>query len=696
MASMDRCLVTFFGDGDNDSDTDCQSLTPASYSGSKRATTAGVEISNQSADCFKPQRRQSARAERRRLKRNSKSSYNTEEDDDRVQSSNLTRSQTMHCSKSCGELLPSSLPPENDEGNIEYKLKLVKPTSSRLEHLVTQLKWRLAEGQGQAVYELGVEDNGVVLGLTKMELNESLRTLEAMCRRLNAKYTILRERQIDNGTRKAQEILIRRLPNDNIELVESRLAVLGNLDAGKSTLLGVLTQGDLDNGRGRARLNLFRHPHEIQTGYTSSVSSEILGFDARGNLINYSGNRCVEDILDESSKLYRLIDLAGHIRYQKTTLRGLIAHDPHLVMLVVSSVTGLTDMAQEHAALAVGLQVPFIVVITKIDLCDHGPVLASVEAWLKATGNKRVPLVVQTKDDAITAADNIFQAGGSVTPVFPLSCVTGSGLSLLTEFLNVAPTNPQSRIGLGSRHLQQQQQQQQRFAQEFCVDSVASLCGSGKFSYVLSGPVLNGQLREGELLKLGPGVDGVFVTVRITGLNRNRLPCGAVQAGHWASVTVCLQLEDRNWGSHSLPRVAESFARRGAFLIPLNSHPPAVLSFSAEVALHCRQRGGGGLSGGPLRHNQPVNILCGIVCQQAIVSNGFLASASASSGLNSSKRRQQQQRRMDCSVASPVQVHLRFAKQAELLRPGDRLVLRSGHRLLGVGRVLQTNNLLES
>uniref|UniRef100_A0A1I8GLF5 GTP_EFTU_D3 domain-containing protein n=1 Tax=Macrostomum lignano TaxID=282301 RepID=A0A1I8GLF5_9PLAT len=255
--------------------------------------------------------------------------------------------------------------------------------------------------------------------------------------------------------------------------------------------------------------------------------------------------------------------------------------------------------------------VPFIVVITKIDLCDHGPVLASVEAWLKATGNKRVPLIVQTKDDAITAADNIFQAGGSVTP-------------------------------------------------------------------------------------LGPGVDGVFVTVRITGLNRNRLPCGAVQAGHWASVTVCLQLEDRNWGSHSLPRVAESFARRGAFLIPLNSHPPAVLSFSAEVALHCRQRGGGGLSGGPLRHNQPVNILCGIVCQQAIVSNGLLASASASSGLNSSKRRQQQQRRIDCSVASPVQVHLRFAKQAELLRPGDRLVLRSGHRLLGVGRVLQTNNLLES
>jgi GTPase len=44
------------------------------------------------------------------------------------------------------------------------------------------------------------------------------------------------------------------------------VSVLGSFDVGKSTLLGVLTQGELDNGRGRARLNMFRHLHEIQTG----------------------------------------------------------------------------------------------------------------------------------------------------------------------------------------------------------------------------------------------------------------------------------------------------------------------------------------------------------------------------------------------------------------------------------------------
>ena len=53
----------------------------------------------------------------------------------------------------------------------------------------------------------------------------------------------------------------------------SRVAVTGNVDAGKSTLLGVLTHGVLDDGRGVARQKLFRHKHEVETGRTSSVGN---------------------------------------------------------------------------------------------------------------------------------------------------------------------------------------------------------------------------------------------------------------------------------------------------------------------------------------------------------------------------------------------------------------------------------------
>lgn len=63
-----------------------------------------------------------------------------------------------------------------------------------------------------------------------------------------------------------------------------RVAVVGNVDAGKSTLLGVLTHGELDNGRGFARQKLFRHKHEMESGRTSSVGNDILGFDQEGQV----------------------------------------------------------------------------------------------------------------------------------------------------------------------------------------------------------------------------------------------------------------------------------------------------------------------------------------------------------------------------------------------------------------------------
>ena len=70
-----------------------------------------------------------------------------------------------------------------------------------------------------------------------------------------------------------------------------RVAVVGNVDAGKSTLLGVLTHGELDNGRGVARQKLFRHKHEMESGRTSSVGNDILGYDSKGAVVNKPDGR---------------------------------------------------------------------------------------------------------------------------------------------------------------------------------------------------------------------------------------------------------------------------------------------------------------------------------------------------------------------------------------------------------------------
>ena len=62
---------------------------------------------------------------------------------------------------------------------IEYKLKLVKPTPLRLAKLTTQLKWRTVEGGGIAIYELGVLDDGKLIGISRSEMKASLVSLRS-------------------------------------------------------------------------------------------------------------------------------------------------------------------------------------------------------------------------------------------------------------------------------------------------------------------------------------------------------------------------------------------------------------------------------------------------------------------------------------------------------------------------------------
>ena len=50
-----------------------------------------------------------------------------------------------------------------------------------------------------------------------------------------------------------------------------RGAVIGNVDSGKSTVVGVLTKSIMDDGRGSARKQVFNFSHEAANGRTSSI-----------------------------------------------------------------------------------------------------------------------------------------------------------------------------------------------------------------------------------------------------------------------------------------------------------------------------------------------------------------------------------------------------------------------------------------
>ncbi|OBZ77978.1 hypothetical protein A0H81_01790 [Grifola frondosa] len=88
------------------------------------------------------------------------------------------------------------LAPEVEEGNVEYKLKLTHISPARFARLVTQLKWRLLEGGGQAYYEIGVADCGALIGLSRADLEESLETLEMMAGEIGASVIVVKEIEV--------------------------------------------------------------------------------------------------------------------------------------------------------------------------------------------------------------------------------------------------------------------------------------------------------------------------------------------------------------------------------------------------------------------------------------------------------------------------------------------------------------------
>lgn len=73
-------------------------------------------------------------------------------------------------------------PPENDEGNKEYKWRLLFTDpiekTRRCNKLATQMRYRLWEGEGKAIYLIGVNDAGKSVGLSELDLYHTLVALD--------------------------------------------------------------------------------------------------------------------------------------------------------------------------------------------------------------------------------------------------------------------------------------------------------------------------------------------------------------------------------------------------------------------------------------------------------------------------------------------------------------------------------------
>jgi GTPase len=81
--------------------------------------------------------------------------------------------------------------PEDDEGYIEYKLRLDHIDKSKMDRMVTQMKYRLNEGKiatGKYVtyYLLGIDDSGVTGHINQDVLDKSIDVLKSIATESNA------------------------------------------------------------------------------------------------------------------------------------------------------------------------------------------------------------------------------------------------------------------------------------------------------------------------------------------------------------------------------------------------------------------------------------------------------------------------------------------------------------------------------
>ncbi|XP_061604658.1 GTP-binding protein 1 isoform X2 [Phyllopteryx taeniolatus] len=518
---------------------------------------------------------------------------------------------------------------ESEDRRIDFtsKLALVSPNGEQYDSLLSQLKDRMEEGSGETIYVVGMGSDGGDWGLNEKDMEASEATVRSMCAQLDSDLIPLRERTEAEGL--VRDYLIRRRVGE-LDFLEVRVAVVGNVDAGKSTLLGVLTHGELDNGRGFARQKLFRHKHEMESGRTSSVGNDILGFDQAGQVVNkpdsHGGSLDWTKICENSSKVITFIDLAGHEKYLKTTVFGMTGHLPDFCMLMVGSNAGIVGMTKEHLGLALALNVPVFVVVTKIDMCPANilqETLKLLQRLLKSPGCRKIPVLVQNKDDVIVTASNF--SSERMCPIFQISNVTGENMDLLKMFLNL----------LSSRTCYRDDQ-----PAEFQIDDTYSVPGVGT---VVSGTTLRGLIRLNDTMLLGPDPLGSFIPIAVKSIHRKRMPVKEVRGGQTASF--------------ALKKIKRSTIRKGMVMVSSRLNPQATWEFEAEILV--------------LHHPTTISPR-----YQAMVHCGSIRQTATILSMN-----------RDClRTGDKASVHFRFIKTPEYLHRDQRLVFREG-RTKAVGTI---------
>jgi len=499
----------------------------------------------------------------------------------------------------------------------------------------------------EVVLELGTPDGHGPAALTREQLEECLKMVADDAEARGAASSVLRgPRQVEGrgaapGAEPgfAADVLVRKLApvaKGDPPPPEVRVAVIGNVDSGKSTMVGVLTRSMLDDGRGLARSKVFKFAHEEATGRTSSIGQHTLCLDAGGAILNDGlfRNQTCGKYIGRAAKVITLVDLAGHEKYFRTTAYGLTGHMPDYACLMIGANMGVVGMCKEHLGVALALKVPAFFVVTKVDIAPQHILKQTVQnlmTVLKKPGVSKKPYLVRTPDDALLCARNMH--ADSLAPIFLTSAVTGTGLELVRLFYNLLP----------QRH---RWAEKQREPAEFVIDETFSVPGVGT---VVAGTVKRGVIAPNASLLLGPDPgDAGFHAVSVKSIHYKRLPVQRVVAGQTAAM--CLR------------KVSRTQVRKGMALVDERIKPKASWEFNADIAI--------------LTHSTTITPRYQAVIHCEIIRQAARVVAMDRERLRSGDR---------------ACVRFRFIQRPEYITPNARFVFREG-RTKGIGVVMETEH----
>ncbi|OQR82842.1 GTP-binding protein [Achlya hypogyna] len=323
---------------------------------------------------------------------------------------------------------------------------------------------------------------------------------------------------------------------DNNGVRTLRIAFVGNVDSGKSSLIGTLIRGELDDGRGLSRQAIFRHKHELESGRTSSIATAYMGFDAQGDQVVAKRSGRVlpwSELAKYSHKKIQLIDLAGHERYLKTTVYGLTGMQPDLVVVVVGANMGVKKMTLEHLGITMSLEIPVVIALTKIDIAPKNvarETLQTIRKSLRQYG--KMGMLVKTIDEATSAAKGV--PSNRLTPILPMSNVTGDGLANLRHLIWTVDVEALARSAL-SFAAPVPDATPATLSVEMPIDDSYQVPGAG---FVIAGTMVSGVVKPNDVLKLGPDHNGHFTRVVVRSIESMYVPLKEVRMGQTTAMAV--------------------------------------------------------------------------------------------------------------------------------------------------------------